>query len=405
MPAPLPPDSSPAPADPPPVIGFVAPSGTGKTTLIARLVPVLRERGLRVGYLKHTHHRFELDRPGKDSHVVSNAGAVQTMIASADAWGLISRGPISTPATPSQGAHRDADADLTALLARYDAAALDLVMIEGFHGARYPKLEVHRAATGKPLLFPNDDSIIAVVTDSPLPAAPHPPVLALDDLGAIADFIVTHRAGAAPVAAVPALWPAATTPAGTATEDLRTALLHYACDLYRSGNPDATLGSASVRQGERFWIVPDAAQRIATDRLCADDLITCRLDGPIPERAAYDAVIHQAVYTRNPKAAVMLRTHGPYAVAVGFSGRDFKPADLDAQRQLHSVPVLNIAPQQLLERGPRQVAQALAEHPVCIIAGQGVYARGTTLRQALHWTRLLELSARIYIIGREAMAT
>lgn len=390
-------DSLPAnnPANLPPVIGFVAPSGTGKTTLIARLLPVLRARGLRVGYLKHTHHRFELDRPGKDTHTVSSAGAVQTMIASADAWGLISQGPISTAPDTA----RTADADLSALLARFDAAALDLVLVEGFHAARYPKLEVHRATTGKPLLFPDDDNILAVITDAPLAAASHPPVLALDDLGAIADFILAHRSTAAP--ATGRLIPAA----AAAAEDLRYALLQYACDLYRSGNPDATLGSASVRQGERFWIVPDANLRIATDRLCADDLIACRLDGPIPPRAAHDAAIHQAVYTRNPKAAVLLCTHGPYAVAVGFSGRDFAPADLDAQRQLQSVPVLNIAPQQLRERGARQVAQALVDHPVCIIAGHGVYARGSTLRQALHWTRLLELSARIYIIGREAMAT
>ena len=169
------------PAHPLPVIGFVAPSGTGKTTLLRRLVPILKSRGLRVGYLKHAHHRFDLDRPGKDSYEVRAAGADQTLLASSERWALQVENPV-----------RGLDPDLREMLGHFVADGLDLVLAEGFKHADYPKIEVYRALIGEPPLYPLDPAIIAVATDDTLPAGDHPPHLALCDGEAIADFILNY---------------------------------------------------------------------------------------------------------------------------------------------------------------------------------------------------------------------
>ena len=136
-----------------PLLGFVAWSGTGKTTLLERLIPLLGQRGLRLGVLKHTHHAFDIDQPGKDSHRLRQAGAVQVMAASGRA-------------TPSSG-RRQRGAPSAALLARFDASALDLLLVEGFKHHHFPKVELYRAAIGRPLLFPDDPDIVALVSDTP----------------------------------------------------------------------------------------------------------------------------------------------------------------------------------------------------------------------------------------------
>lgn len=169
------------PAHPLPVIGFVAPSGTGKTTLLCRLVPILKARGLRVGYLKHAHHRFDLDRPGKDSYEIRAAGADQTLLASSERWALQVENRV-----------RGTDPDLREMLGHFVADGLDLVLAEGFKHADYPKIEVYRAAVGGSPLYPRDPTIIAVATDDALPAGDHPPRLALNDEEAIADFLLGH---------------------------------------------------------------------------------------------------------------------------------------------------------------------------------------------------------------------
>ncbi len=174
------------PSHPIPVIGFVAPSGSGKTTLLRRLVPLLKARGLRIGYLKHAHHTFDLDRPGKDSFELRAAGADQTLLASTERWALQVENRV-----------RGADPDLDEMLARFESDRLDLVLVEGFKYAAYPKIEVYRAVVGEPPLYPRDPDIIAVVTDDPLPAGEHPPRLGLTDAEAIADFIL-NRLGVQP---------------------------------------------------------------------------------------------------------------------------------------------------------------------------------------------------------------
>ncbi len=171
--------SAKAPAPfPIPVLGIAALSGTGKTSLIERLIPLLVARGLRVGTVKRSHHAFEIDRPGKDSDRMRRAGARQVLIASPHRTALITEGDgISEPQLP-------------ALLARLDPAALDLVLVEGFRGDPIPKLEVHRKALGRRALCLDDPWVIAVATDAPAEVPPGVLALPLEDAGRVAAFVV-----------------------------------------------------------------------------------------------------------------------------------------------------------------------------------------------------------------------
>ena len=173
-----------------PLLGFVAWSGTGKTTLLERLIPLLGQRGLRLGVLKHTHHHFDMDKPGKDSHRLRQAGASQMMVASRRRHARI----IETEL---------AEADFRQLLASFDQRSLDLLLVEGFKHEHFPKIELHRAAIGKPLLFPLDRDIIAVASDQPTETAL--PRLDINDLEAIADFICARLPLHAPRQAPPPL--------------------------------------------------------------------------------------------------------------------------------------------------------------------------------------------------------
>jgi len=159
-----------------PVIGFAAYSGTGKTTLLTRLLPLLSTHGLRVGVIKHSHHDFEIDQPGKDSYRLREAGARQMLIASPHrtAWIAENRPPC--------------EPQLDKLMQRLDTNKLDLVLVEGFRHVAFPKIELHRAATGKPLLFPDDASIIAVASDEPVDTAL--PCMDINDPQEITGFIL-----------------------------------------------------------------------------------------------------------------------------------------------------------------------------------------------------------------------
>ncbi len=158
------------------LIGFSGWSGSGKTTLLRQLIPVLVARGLRVSTVKHAHHAFDVDRPGKDSFVHREAGATEVMIGSAARWALMHE-------------HRgDSEPDLPELLARM--STVDLVLVEGFKRGGHRKIEVHRAILGKPLLHPEDPSIVAVAAD-PVQAAPIP-VVPLDDVAAVAGLVLDH---------------------------------------------------------------------------------------------------------------------------------------------------------------------------------------------------------------------
>jgi molybdopterin-guanine dinucleotide biosynthesis protein B len=159
------------------VFGIAGWSGSGKTTLMVRLVPELVRRGLSVSTLKHAHHGFDLDQPGKDSWRHREAGACEVMISSARRWALMHE-------------HRGTpEATLDELVARL--TPVDLVLVEGFKHHGHDKIEVWRPATGKPLLARDDPRIVAVATDA-APSGLTVPALDLDDVGLIADFIVRH---------------------------------------------------------------------------------------------------------------------------------------------------------------------------------------------------------------------
>lgn len=163
------------------MIGLAGWSGAGKTTLLAKLIPELTARGVGVSTIKHAHHRFDVDTPGKDSWIHREAGARQVLVASANRWALM---------TELRGA---AEPELRELLGQL--APVDLVLVEGFKRDRHPKIEVHRAANGKPWIHPEDPAIVAIASDAKpdatLPWAP------LDDAGAIADLVLRHAVDAA----------------------------------------------------------------------------------------------------------------------------------------------------------------------------------------------------------------
>ena len=160
------------------VIGIAGWSGAGKTTLLTRVIPLLAARGLRVSTIKHAHHAFDIDQPGKDSHTHRQAGATEVLISSANRFALIHE---------LRGATELA---LGALLAKL--SPVDLVLVEGFKREAHPKLEVYRAAVEKPLLAPDDANIVAIASDGPVSA--RVPVVSLDDIDAVADILVAQAA-------------------------------------------------------------------------------------------------------------------------------------------------------------------------------------------------------------------
>jgi len=153
------------------VIGLAGWSGAGKTTLLRRLIPILVGQGLRVSTVKHAHHGFDVDQPGKDSWEHRQAGAQEVLVGSASRWALMHE------------LRGDAEPHLADLLERL--SPVDLVLVEGFKRGGHPKLEVFRAANGKPLLHPDDSSVVAVASDVPVPGLTLP-WLHLDDIEAIA---------------------------------------------------------------------------------------------------------------------------------------------------------------------------------------------------------------------------
>ena len=160
-----------------PVLGFAAFSGTGKTTLLEKLIPQLIERGIRIGMVKHAHHVFDIDKPGKDSYRLRKAGAQQILIASSQRQALMIEN--STPQEPR----------LEELLTRLDMENIDLVLVEGFKHVAFPKIELHRKVLGKTLLHPEDPDIIAVASDH-LTDCGDLPALDINDTAAIAAFII-----------------------------------------------------------------------------------------------------------------------------------------------------------------------------------------------------------------------
>jgi molybdopterin-guanine dinucleotide biosynthesis adapter protein len=160
------------------IFGFAGWSGSGKTTLIEKLIPLFTQRGLKVSLVKHAHHSFDVDQPGKDSYRHRHAGCSEVLVTSSKRWALMHelRG---APEPPFEE------------LVRH-ISPCDLLLVEGFKRERLPKLEVYRAVTGEPLLHPQDPSIVAIATDGPIET--QLPQLNLDDAPSIASFILRHVA-------------------------------------------------------------------------------------------------------------------------------------------------------------------------------------------------------------------
>ena len=167
------------------IIGLAGWSGSGKTTLITKLIPCLLARGVRVSTLKHAHHGFDLDKPGKDSFMHRAAGTTEVIISSAKRWAIL-----------HELREQDPEWDLAALVGKM--SPVDLVLVEGFKRDAFPKLEIHRIANGKPLLYPQDPHIVAVACDSALPGVALP-VVDLNAIEPIADLLLER---AVPVGAV-----------------------------------------------------------------------------------------------------------------------------------------------------------------------------------------------------------
>jgi molybdopterin-guanine dinucleotide biosynthesis protein B len=159
------------------VIGLAGWSGSGKTTLITKVIPVLVGRGLKIATIKHAHHEFDIDRPGKDSWRHREAGASEVLVASGRRWALVHE------------LREEPEPPLAELLAKL--APADLVIIEGFKRHVHPKLEVFRASVGKPALYPEDDCVVAIASDAPVPEA-QLPVLMLDDVASIANMLMAE---------------------------------------------------------------------------------------------------------------------------------------------------------------------------------------------------------------------
>ena len=159
------------------ILGLAGWSGSGKTTLIRSLIPVLVARGLRVSTLKHAHHAFDIDTPGKDSYEHRQAGATEVLVSSARRFALMHE--LRGAPEPS----------VEALVSRM--APVDLLIIEGFKRHGHDKLEIHRPALGKTLLAPDDPHVVAVASDAFIPGL-RVPILGLDDTKGIAEFVIAH---------------------------------------------------------------------------------------------------------------------------------------------------------------------------------------------------------------------
>ena len=158
------------------VFGFAGWSGSGKTTLIEKLIPRFVQRGLKVSLIKHAHHSFDVDQPGKDSYRHRHAGASEILVTSSRRWVLMHE---------LRGAHEPAFEEQVRRI-----SPCDLLIVEGFKHAPIPKLEVWRAVTGEPLLHPNDPHIVAIASDARVET--RLPLLSLDDAAGVERFIVDY---------------------------------------------------------------------------------------------------------------------------------------------------------------------------------------------------------------------
>lgn len=352
-----------------PVLGFAAYSGTGKTTLLKQVIPLLTEKGLRIGLVKHAHHDFDMDTPGKDSYELREAGASQVLVAGHKRWVLThEKRNVTEPV-------------LTEMVDQLAHDALDLVLVEGFKHESFAKIELHRPSVGKPAIYPDDADIIAVASDAEPTVGTDLPKLDLNNPAAVAEFVMS--------------WVKENV---VDSKDSRHELLQYYRWLRQYGYNDSHSGNASVRDGDGFWVTPTGA---CADTLTLAELVRCPLEGDPPQGASLDAPLHQQVYQRNTGAGAVLHSHGANTVAVTLHGKDFTPTDFEGQAYFNKVPVISVPYDQYVEEAPGEVSAALVSHKATVVRGHGVYVCAETLNRAYKWTTSLELSAKTYLLARQ----
>ena len=182
-------------------------------------------------------------------------------------------------------------------------------------------------------------------------------------------------------------------------ENLKADLVRHYRWLRQYGINDSHSGNASVRDGDTVWVTPTGC---CADLLEPEHLVRCHIDGTRGERASLDAPLHIQVYQRNPKARAVLHSHGPHTVALTMNGADFLPPDFEGQYYFPRVPVITIPYSDYVALAPGKVAEILAEYPITVVRGHGVYACAETLNLAYKWTCSLELSAKTAHIARLA---
>ena len=165
-------------------MGFAAYSGTGKTTLLTAVIPLLKQSGYRIAMIKHAHHQFDVDQPGKDSYELRKAGADQMLVASRKRWALMVEN--------TDDSH---DPSLQALINHLDLSRTDIILVEGFKAEAFPKIELHRSAVNSDFLYPGDPNIIAIASDIPLSTPEAIALLNINEPGQIAEFIIANIIG------------------------------------------------------------------------------------------------------------------------------------------------------------------------------------------------------------------
>lgn len=161
-----------------PVLGFAAYSGTGKTSLLVKLLPLMKLQGLRVAMIKQSHHDIEVDTPGKDSFELRKAGADQVLLACEQRYAVMAE----------LESELGGELDLGFLISKLDLENIDLIVVEGFRHLPIAKIELHRPSMGRPLIYPEDDSVIAVASDAPLQTG-ELPLLNINIAEEVAGFI------------------------------------------------------------------------------------------------------------------------------------------------------------------------------------------------------------------------
>lgn len=175
-------------------------------------------------------------------------------------------------------------------------------------------------------------------------------------------------------------------------------LVHYYRRLRRHGLNDSHSGNGSVRSGDRIWLTPTGA---CGDNLRGSALVDCAQEDEPPAGATRDAAIHLAVYRSRSDSGAVLHCHAVHAVALTLGGGDFVPVDLEGQYYFGRVPVVDVPFARWFEDSAGAIGETLAEHPVCIARGHGVYARGRTPEEAYKWCTSVEGCARIaWLAGR-----